>query len=757
MAKPNTEEINASAWVQVAKDYSVIPVYGDADSERPKVAAIAWTEYQHRQPTPSELRSWFVERQYHGLAIVTGTVSNLIILDFDTLPAFNRFCQQLPQLIDTYTVKSRRGHHLYFRLRPGLSVPSRKGPGVDLLSDGKYAVAPPTCINGWVYKALRQAEVYTLTEDDAKGILAFFGSATTPELPSVPEFAASMPVYTPAEKKSKSSPARLLTDYDLVSRYRYRADSEGRNEALFHISLMARDYGWAVEDALNYLVDVHAKQPAGKSHQHETNAQRRREAMATIQSAFSRSARPCRQRDHDNNAQLPNSVRETLLQIGLTCVVRVLEGLRLTGIEPGQPVIINEALQKLEGRVGRDSIYRAFNAVTPDGQRLFDHLPPRTPNPATADIEQHETHYKKCFVVTPQKPGKIQRGRPAQVFIMPGNLDLCRKLSIKASISDPLTLEDLQGAKQTRQAVHRELIKRRPGQYPCRWLARRLGVCPRTLQAYNREIPIQVRPMYLEMPVTWSTLHRIPDDFEVTGTFLEDAVGKRYPARRDIAIRLLRKGHFVIHKRRDVNYYSYGDTPPNMAFTPGLHPKATVLGGKQAQIDTWVGQHENGVQPRLGARLHTPVLSIAVNCGNLPEKTSLEALPLSDASTTLSVEHTRQFTKPKSKRYYRKPLPDERMERLAQQVHLETTADMANERMSLSNARRLLDTYGAQPVETALKRMVWLRERGKISKPAGFMMVASRIAWRVENGATGLGMPAPRFKGEPGRKRRSTA
>jgi hypothetical protein len=94
----------------------------------------------------------------------------------------------------------------------------------------------------------------------------------------------------------------------------------------------------------------------------------------------------------------------------------------------------------------------------------------------------------------------------------------------------------------------------------------------------------------------------------------------------------------------------------------------------------------------------------------------------------------------RSQRYYQRPLADSQLEYLAGQVHVET-----GKGMSLSNARRLVDTYGVQPVEATLKRMVWLRRKGKLSSPAGFLVVASRVEWRAQHGATELGMPAPRF------------
>jgi hypothetical protein len=55
----------------------------------------------------------------------------------------------------------------------------------------------------------------------------------------------------------------------------------------------------------------------------------------------------------------------------------------------------------------------------------------------------------------------------------------------------------------------------------------------------------------------------------------------------------------------------------------------------------------------------------------------------------------------KSKRYYRKPLPDEQMERLAQQVHrlTNTHSDRNIDGLSIFNARRLVETYGVGPAQ----------------------------------------------------------
>lgn len=752
----------------VGLGYSVIPLLGDRDPNRAKVAAIPWSEFQQRKPTLDKIRYWFTERQYQGLAILTGHISGLVVLDFDTPAAFSRFCCQLPQLIDTYTVKSRRGHHLYFRLPSDLHLPSLKGQGLDLLSDGKYVVAPPTSINGWEYKVARHTELYTLTQKDVEGILTLLGAAaaTSPEPVHTPAFETATGVFEDAETACVTPLSRVLTDYDLLYLYRRLANRRGRNEALFRVSILARDNGWAIADVLTCLVDVHVKQLPNGQHRQETDEQRRREAICTIQSAFSRPARSRRQNLSYHTRQLPNSVREALLQLKQTSTIRVVEGLRLAGYVPGQRFTCDEALEKLNGRVGRDSVRQALKAITPSGQPIFESLPPRTPNPANADIAENQNHPKKCFLGTVQKSGKIRRGRPAQVFVMPGNLELCEKLGVKPSISDLISTEDLQSAKNTRQAIHRELIKRRPGLYLRRWLARRLGVCIRTLQAYNHAIPIQARPTYLEMPVTWSTLHRIPDEFEVGGAFLQDEAGKRYPARRVIAVQLLRTRRHIIYKRRDVNYYFYGDSPPDIAVRLGLHPNAQVWESKQAQMKEYVRQHEEAARQQLEARLQTviqktPVEKIASSpvLSNLPlPEPNLVDSPIGAAPQKLPSKNQNVRSQPKRKRHYRKPLADQRMERLAQQIHTQTNrSPYGNPNgMSIFNARRLVDTYGVAAVEQAFKRMVWMQERGKITNPSGFMVTVSRTLWRQHHETTNPGTPAPRFRGEPTRKGRST-
>jgi Bifunctional DNA primase/polymerase, N-terminal len=61
-----------------ARDWSIIPIRpGD---KRPLVR---WEEYQHRCPSQEEARSWLRAWPEAGVAIVTGAISGLVVLDID--------------------------------------------------------------------------------------------------------------------------------------------------------------------------------------------------------------------------------------------------------------------------------------------------------------------------------------------------------------------------------------------------------------------------------------------------------------------------------------------------------------------------------------------------------------------------------------------------------------------------------------------------------------------------------------------------
>lgn len=701
-----SQTLYTTAEAYLSLGYSVIPVWGEADPARPKVAGVEWGLYQRRRPTPSEIHKWFLEDAFGGLAIVTGSISRLAVLDFDTQEGFREFSAQCPDLVERQVIQTRRGYHIYFHLPPHLYLASRKGQGIDLLVDGRYVVARPTCIEGHAYKLIRGGQPKPLTQFDIDSINRFLGNMASVLAPPAPkrEFTAFSFDSSGIQQSRRQPQTPLESAYELQSSYRQLIEKgSGRNNALFQVSLKARDNGHSIDMVLAALAHLHVFQPNAPLHHPETPAQRYLEAKRTVQSAFSRPPRLSRQARATDGRQLPNSVREQLFKLSETKVVRVIEGLRLKGIQPGQVFTTNEALDLLKGIVGRDSVYAALKSIN-EQQPFFQRQNPsplNPPTPANAATDT-KTETTKCFSGRAEKPGISPNHRPAAVYIMPSNDELCLCLGVKSSHSDPIMLEDLATAKQTRQAAHRELIRRRPGIYPRRWLARRLGIGCDTLDTYNREIEgLHARLCFWEQPIYWSNLNAVPDGIDVCGAVLVDETGKRYPAKRKIAAILLGKGRRVIYQRQDANYYWYGDAIPVMSAKGSLQTNRQELEGWQQPMKPIIRSHHLNIQPEPTFTSKTP-----------------------DRNKPLQRDYhleIRERHQPGIKLNCRKPLPNERHETLALRVYNTLNKGEGNSVKCISQvtARRLVATYGSQAVEEAL---ILLIKRRNISHPAGFLV-----------------------------------
>lgn len=106
--------------------------------------------------------------------------------------------------------------------------------------------------------------------------------------------------------------------------------------------------------------------------------------------------------------------------------------------------------------------------------------------------------------------------------------------------------------------MHRELIKRAPGQYALGWLSNRIGVCNQTVRNYNTRLGIVVEPRATTISwITWSNLDSLSTANAASpyGLWLEDRHGTKYPPRQDAAAWLLRHHQTVALRRQGANYY----------------------------------------------------------------------------------------------------------------------------------------------------------------------------------------------------------
>ncbi|WP_333841205.1 bifunctional DNA primase/polymerase [Pelomicrobium sp.] len=135
----------AAARGYLARGWSVVPV-----EPRGKRPVVPWAEFQRRLPTPEELEAWFHRCGDANLAIVTGAMSQVVVLDVDprhggeaSLAALIAEHGALPVTVEAIT--GGGGRHYYFS-HPGGVVPNRVAiaSGLDLRGDGGMVVAPPS-------------------------------------------------------------------------------------------------------------------------------------------------------------------------------------------------------------------------------------------------------------------------------------------------------------------------------------------------------------------------------------------------------------------------------------------------------------------------------------------------------------------------------------------------------------------------------------------------------------------------------------
>jgi hypothetical protein len=138
---PQPSELFARASEYVAYGWSVLPLCG-------KIPATPWKSLQTRRPSTWELSEWFLDgpRRATGLAIVTGRISELIVVDCDS-QADAAYWQSNFPLSPLVVETGGGGVHFYYALARGQIVRNRTrvlGRRIDLRGEGGYVATPPS-------------------------------------------------------------------------------------------------------------------------------------------------------------------------------------------------------------------------------------------------------------------------------------------------------------------------------------------------------------------------------------------------------------------------------------------------------------------------------------------------------------------------------------------------------------------------------------------------------------------------------------
>ena len=159
----NEQAANASKQVQLAEtvlfcikhNLSYIPVKQDKTPQFTLLNDGKWKRYQHYRPTLEDGTAW--AQQAEGLAVVTGALSGVIVLDIDEGGSSSISGKHLPV---TPTVRTQNGGTHYYYKHPGYKIPSKTHilPNVDIRGDGGYALIPNSHKYEW-YEGLSMGEI----------------------------------------------------------------------------------------------------------------------------------------------------------------------------------------------------------------------------------------------------------------------------------------------------------------------------------------------------------------------------------------------------------------------------------------------------------------------------------------------------------------------------------------------------------------------------------------------------------------------
>jgi hypothetical protein len=111
-----------------------------------------WLHLQTERVEPYEVEGWWLAYPEANVAIITGSISNLVVFDLDTQAAQDHVSQHgTPR---TPMSRTSKGLHIYLSY-PSILVGNKtdKKIGMDVRGEGGYVVAPPSVhMTGFKYK-----------------------------------------------------------------------------------------------------------------------------------------------------------------------------------------------------------------------------------------------------------------------------------------------------------------------------------------------------------------------------------------------------------------------------------------------------------------------------------------------------------------------------------------------------------------------------------------------------------------------------
>lgn len=206
--------------------FSIIPII--AKDKKPLLDS--WRSYQKHMPSKEEIETWLKLYPEANIAVITGEISNLIVIDVDGQEGLDALKDR--HLPPTLTVTTGRGIHYYYRMPSGKVLGNSVGilPKVDIRGEGGYVVAP-----GSIHPS---GAVYSCDDLDA-GI-------------------AECPLWV-FEHHVKESEKKKKKDPDWISKIKKGVKEGGRNDACAKLAGYYIAKGYDDDDTLELLCSWNKK------------------------------------------------------------------------------------------------------------------------------------------------------------------------------------------------------------------------------------------------------------------------------------------------------------------------------------------------------------------------------------------------------------------------------------------------------------------------------------------------------------------
>ncbi|AFZ67894.1 bifunctional DNA primase/polymerase [Deinococcus peraridilitoris] len=314
--------------------------------------APSWEALQRERPTPEYVRTWLSHIRGKGVAVITGQLSGVIVLDFDG-QAGAALLKQLN--LQPHVRTGSGGFHVYFP-HPGWKVQTlnskskaelgQRYPGLDIRADGGYAVLPPSKNVSGPYEQLRNFSDLEPLESLPEELRAFLGLIAPPQEPQPPTARLGLAGRVQSSRGKRPDEATLLEGA------LKEAAASGRNNGGFWLACQLRDNGYSEVEARDvgrrYLDYTPEENTKGQNEAYTLD-----EFEASLRQAYSAPAREAWQRGHAtrrrSSAQTQTDIAEQRPEI-------VVNGRFLREIA-------EDAVRALEGANDPPTLFRRGGAV----------------------------------------------------------------------------------------------------------------------------------------------------------------------------------------------------------------------------------------------------------------------------------------------------------------------------------------------------------------------------------------------------------